>query len=144
MVKIIYAMSRRLRDIGADLDNRGRSLIDHLVKLFLFPTSKDVNHWKQEIYNLIHSISSIKGNHKIPSANFIFDNIYGKYNINYTNNSINAILDDYGEPEFDFSYDEIHDFISDYVRWLSIELNQREVVSRKLVYAKLDSMIERR
>lgn len=141
---IIYAMSRRLRDIGADLDSKGQKLIDHLIKLYLYPNSKDVNHWKQEVYNFIHCVDSIKGKHKTPSASFIYDNIYGKYNINYTNNSINATLDDYGDPEFDFDYNDIHQFISEYVEWLSVELNQKEVLSRKSIYTKLDLMMESR
>lgn len=141
---IIYAMSRRLRNIGADLDSKGQRVIDHLIKLYLYPDSKYVNHWKQEVYNFIHSVDSIKGKHKTPSDTFIYDNIYGKYNINYTNNSINAILDDYGDPDFDFDFDDIHQFISNYVKWLSVELNQKEVISRKSIYSELDSLMESR
>lgn len=135
MTKVIYAMSRRLRDIGDDLDNIGKPLILHLVKVVLYSDHASLNHWIDEIYGFLHTIDTYKGRNKAPSSKFIFDNLYAKNNSKYLDRWINVVKEDYGNS--DVSNYEVRKFVENYLTWISDELSTHLAVSKSAVRHKL-------
>lgn len=137
----IYSMSRKLKDIGADLDNKAQNMILHLIKIILYPYHGAQNHWFQEIYASLNKVDLVKGKNRTPKADFIYNNLLRGHSY-YINSYIKAIIKDYSEPEFEISYDDILFYIQEYCRWISAELSENGVVSRTDVYEHLSDIVE--
>ena len=137
----IYSMSRKLKDIGADLDSKARTLILHLIKIVLYPYHKAQNHWFQEIYSAINDIDYIKGNNILPKSDFIYRNITTNH-LNKLNRYIDIILKDYGNIDCSITNEDIRFYIQEYCRWLSTILSEDGVVSRTDVYQHLTDIVE--
>lgn len=136
---IVYAMSRKLRDIGDDLDNKGKPLIRHLIKIALYPDHTSLNHWIDEIYSFLNQIDTYKGKNKAPSSDFIYNNLYSKGNYRYLYKWIKVIKQDYGDS--DVSDYQVEQFVQNYIIWLSEELSDNLVVSKSSIRHKLMELI---
>lgn len=137
----IYSMSRKLKDTGADLDSKARTLILHLIKIVLYPYHKAQNHWFQEIYSAINDIDFIKGSNKLPKSEFIYHNITINH-LSKFNKYIDIILKDYGDSDCTISNDDILFYVQEYCRWLSAELSENGVISKTDVYEHLSDIVE--
>lgn len=137
----IYAFSKKLKDIAADLDEKSEQIIIHLIKLYLYPENDSVLHWRQEVYNFLYTIPSIKGKNKLPSADFIFKNTWetGKQ---WLSSYINHVIGEYGYPDSDTDYSpqEISNVCEAYFTWLSEMLSTNKIISRQDVYAELSAL----
>ena len=58
-----------------NLDN----LIKHLIKLIIFDSPNNNNHWKQEVYALFNNIPKQNKNNKFPSSQYIYNTIWNYY-----------------------------------------------------------------
>ena len=136
----IFAMALPKKEVAARLDEVTRPLTQHLIKIMLWPGSRDAAHWRQEIYNFLHNVSKIKGTNKFPSANFIYKHTIGS-NTDLISVWHDHIVDDYiaqhGSSRWGF--DEYA--IQDYFRWLAGRLSEVGEVSRREVYAAIDEYL---
>lgn len=137
----IYAMSRKLKDIGADLNSKAQNMILHLIKVILYPHHTSQNHWFQEIYASLNKVDLVKGKNRTPKSEFIYNNLIKGHSY-YINSYIRAIIKDYGESEFEISYDDILFYVQEYCRWLSLELSQNGFVSRTDAYNHLNDVVK--
>ena len=136
----VFSISTTRRDIAAKLEETTRQLVKHLIKLYLYPDYKDVQHWRQEVYSFLHSISKIKGRNKLPSSRFILANTI-QSNLELIAVWYYNILDDYGTPSNSkCSETELTRKVSNYYRWLADILSAQGEVSRKSIYNKLSEL----
>jgi hypothetical protein len=131
----ILAMSGKRSDIACSIESMTCEVIMHLMKIYLYPNSRDVNKWKGEVYNFFYSIPKFKHNNKFPSADFIFNNTYDK-NTDCLQIWWEDVQEEYGEVE-DADFVDFCLIAKEYYRWLSDILSERGRVTRPKVYDKL-------
>lgn len=133
----IFSMSQSRKDVAAELEQLTRPLVQHLIKLWLYPSSPSANHWKQEVYNLLHNVSRLRGTNKFPTSSFIMKNT-----IDVNSSSIpiwvEIIQDDYDKVECSIS--ELVIAVKEYYAWLAKKLSQQGEVSRTAIYNKLSEL----
>ena len=117
-------------------------LTEHLIKLYLFPYI-DKNHWRKEVWNLLHLVPKLKSSKKFPSNQMIRD-IIGAYD-DMTTELANLIIEEYTEEYPDLKpcrtdYNELAAIVNNYLDWISDVLSTKGVVTSSEVYAKLDEL----
>ena len=141
MKRYVYAMSTTKSDVKRRLQDIGGELTEHLVKLILYPKAPCSNHWMSEIWAFLYWVPKLKQNNKLPSADFIFDNI--SICLDQVEGFVRIAIMDY--PEFEVSgqsdISSIEIKVRDYFMWISSELAHSGVVSKTSVYNKLESLI---
>lgn len=138
----IFAISLPKREIASRLEVTTRQLIFHLIKLYLYPDSIYTNHWNNDVYNTLHSVSTIKRSHKLPSKKFILDNTIG-LNKRFIPSLIKVIEDDYTDQNgesIEYTLDEIESAMYMYFDWISSVLSRDGYLSRKSVYETLKEL----
>lgn len=136
-MKIIYAMSKSQKDIAADIEEGCDELIEHLIKLWFFPDSQDRHHWRREVAEKLHRISSFKGSHKLPSKQFILEHsikVHNQYMLQY----IKDIKRYYGKSENSASTVVMEHQIRKYFDWIAGELSRRPHVPFPEIYETLE------
>ena len=139
----IFSMSMSRKDLASRLEETTIPLIEHLIKLYIYPNlSEYVSHWRQEVYEFLHSVSRIKGKNTFPSAKFILKNTLD-INIDMIQILYEDVVDDYssehGTPS-SISITTLISRIKEYYEWLSTTLSDRGRVSRSAVYQKLEEL----
>lgn len=133
-----FAYSRS--KVAEKLDAPMMEVCLHLIKLWRYPNSENVDHWKQEVYNLFHRTYTLKSNNKYPKAKFIFDSTYVK-NKDKLRDWSDLIAEDYGPAQYiertNYSWDTA---IYNYFDWLSNYLSEHGVVLQNTLYAKLKEL----
>lgn len=134
----IRAMSDKKEVIYRRISDPSDKIIEHIVKLLLYPDSQYCNHWKQEIYSFLNRIPTLKNNGKYPKADWIYRalTIY--------NDQIDVIVSDVKEEYSslhakDISIQEITYSIEEYQKWLANELSSKGRVKSQEVYQALDN-----
>lgn len=133
------------REIKANLHLITRQLVRRLIKLANYPTSKYVTHWSNEVYLLLHNMSTTRFNN-MPSVGFIMEHTYG-YAKSFIESWDCNILADYAHlgpsgvsatSRYDKTF-ELNDRIYNYLFWLAYALNKDGEVSKETceLYIKL-------
>ena len=68
MIDFIFAFSRSRTDVFSKLADNSENVIDHLIKVFLWPDVQEQSKWKSEIWNFIKSVPKLKSSNRFPSA----------------------------------------------------------------------------
>ena len=135
-----YAMSKK--DLKNVLDDIGYNIIEHIVKLYFYRNKGAIRHWRREIFSFLPRVSVLKHNHKLPSSDFLYENLY-----HVNSNKIGRIVlsvaqwyvDEYGDSDDD-SISDVTDIISGYLKWLSENLSRTGDVTPNEVYNQLDAL----
>ena len=140
MEKYVYAMSKSRSELGDYFEERTRPLIEHLVKLFLYPSHRSVKHWRREVANLLNSTDTLKGSHKLPSAEFILKNSY-KVHEKFIHRYIEQIIYDYGEPDYDSAenYMDVKSAVKNYFVWVANKLSNSSIITYPEIYSYLEN-----
>ena len=137
----IFGFANRKSDIAAMIEENTRELIQHLIKLWVFPDAKDCNHWKQEVYNFLYRVPRLKRSNKFPSKKFILNNtiVVNKDNIAAL---LRIVITDYKNQyeQKKSEYSTMEERILLYFDWLAEELSINGKVARNDVYAKLSEL----
>jgi len=135
----ILGMANELKEIRRQLDGKSQAVIGHLVKLCLYPNNGLKNHWRTEVWAILHRVPKYTKTNKPPKAQFIFNSTWG-INHDTIDGDIELTIDEYGEPEISVEFDAIYSRLSDYFSWIANELSDRMIILKKDVYAKLDEL----
>lgn len=139
MKRYIRGMASSRKDVAANLEQGVDVLIMHLIKLRLLPDAQEVPHWRKEVAEKLHRTDLLKGSHKIPSAQFIFDNTY-KCNAGFIPHLIDVVIDDYLDSIATVDYESLQDDIKEYFNWISQELSMHRIISYKAIQTKLEEL----
>jgi len=147
----------------ADIRNYTKTIHKHLIKLILFETSRDMDHWKDEINNHLIEISKpkIKNNIKITSKKYfeiLFENPIDPkepYHDSYLWITIRELL--YGK-QYASEYskyrdshkskvnteliDLIYDNIKSFMKTISLHMSKRDLTN-EIIKTELDKYIEK-
>lgn len=140
-----YAMTRR--DIESKLTSDSIEMRKHIIKLYLYPNHRAVNHWKGEVFDFVNNVGSLKGSHKYPKQSFIYEYLYKEVE-DVLHRQIEQVWqkceEDYGisiVPHDDNHIYIIKEIIKNYCMWLSEQLSNYGIVYPKDVYKKLDDLL---
>ena len=128
----ILGHSKKLSDIGAEIEESTQLIVQHLAKLYLFPESRDVDHWREEVATFLNSVPLRKGKNKLPSAQFIYKNTF-EANEAYIAQYYNVVCMDYvcDDNPVTLQPRSINDFVNKvklYYVWLSNNLSRFRVL----------------
>lgn len=139
MKKYVYAMSIKRSDLGDWIDNHTFQVMVALAQLYLFPTGNRV-HWRKEVWEKFSRMYRLKHSNKLPSADFILQNSWGR-NKHNVNNALNYAIDkeDSYTPK-SYTYDEFYQIVEDYFMWLASQLSQNETLRLSDVKEELNSL----
>lgn len=130
----------RQRDIHRYLVSRSDIVIEYLMKIFLYPESEKLSHWKLEVAVALNRIYKLKDTNKYPTKIWILLNSWNVIE-DTIRDSIPVIMEDYGESEhadLNIIYDKIHS----YFKWISEELSKTGRVSNTRIYSKIEELLE--
>lgn len=137
----IFGFANRKSDIAAMIEENTRELIQHLIKLWVFPDAKGCNHWKQEVYNFLYRVPRLKRSNKFPSKKFILNNtiVVNKDNISAL---LRIVITDYKNQyeQKKSEYSTMEEHILLYFDWLAEELSINGKVARNDVYSELSKL----
>lgn len=136
MKRYVYAMSKSKSELGDFFESRTEVIIEHLIKLYLYPRSRDVEHWRREVANHSSQSFTLKGSHKLPSASFILKNtiqVHRRFIPNY----IKCILEEYGSSRYS-NDDTLVNRIEQYFNWMADQLSTNIKIPYSEIYAELE------
>lgn len=139
----ILGFSYSRSKIAEDLEDNVQPIMTHLIKLWRYPNSDSVSHWRQEIYNFLNRTRRLKGSNKYPSANFIMKNTYdvNKSDISKWLNGVSRVYDGKFEPtSIRNDADLMNERIKEYFKWLADVLSVDGYVFPEDVYSKLKEL----
>lgn len=70
-------------------------LTDHLIKLYVFPNTDYVLHWRKEVWNFLNKVPRLKATNKFPSFEWMFE-ILSSY-LDMTDQIMWQIVDEYAQ-----------------------------------------------
>lgn len=127
--------------IGMRLSHKSEQVMDHLIKIFMFPNHESAEHWKGEIHGFLSRTDKLKHNKKFPSAKFIFQNTWEICGDTVLE-AIPAFEYDYGSKTAN-SYSEIESAVRDYFIWMSKELSNTGRLTKLGIKQEIDSIIKK-
>lgn len=135
----IYIKSFALtkREIRSDLRAAADVVIEHLIKIFLYPSLQEQNHWKQEIAASFKKVPRLKNSNKFPDASFIVDSSWMVWEDQF-DRFVEVIKEEMKEVPKSVNNDILYDAVDEYFRWLSKELSKYGIVRNDEIYQKLD------
>lgn len=139
MIDQIFAFSRSRVDVFSKLADNSENVIDHLIKVFLWPDVREQYHWKQEIWNFIRSVPKLKSSNKFPSYKQIKNAIWDSYE-DVIYDHIELWIDEIKETPIPFDYEDVYHAIEEYMSWLADVLSEKGVVRSSQVYSKIEEL----
>ena len=146
MIKILKEyqlneMAAGRKDVAADLEEHTMPTMSAICQVYLFPGTQYDNHWRNEVWEKLHSVKVFRGTHKLPSAEFIYKNTFGTDKI-YIKQVVQYTIDKEYEltPREDIDYDFLEDVTDKYFQWLAAVLSKDRVVGLQDVRLKLKEL----
>lgn len=140
MKRMILGMSMKRKELGDYIDNHTWQVMVALAQLYLFPNGNRV-HWRKEVWEKFSKIYPLKKSNRLPDANFIFENSWGR-NKDQISNAMRYATDKEDEytPQAHATVDEFYFIVQDYFRWLADKLSKDPILLLADVKAELDSL----
>lgn len=137
MYRIIYAFSKTTKEVMSKLADRGEVVVDHLIKVFLWPNSQEYNHWKQEVWSNLNRVSKLKTTNRFPTSSQIYNAIWDAVG-DMIPELAKLWIDEIDESPIAFDFKNLEYAIHDYLIYLSKELSTNGIITSNKVYSKLD------
>lgn len=143
MKRYIVCQSEKLNKVRNRLDNNAPTCITHLAKLWLFPNSSNINHWRHEVWNCYKDVPKLKRDNKPPKAQEIYKWIWLD-NKDYFDSYMGLAEDEEYKliPNSNRLEDvkRLYENMENYFVWLSEILSYNRVVRSNTVYNKLKEL----
>lgn len=128
------------KDLGDWIDNHTWQVMVALAQLYLFPQGNRV-HWRKEVWEKFSKMYTLKKTGKLPDADFIFENSWGR-NKNEVRNALQYAKDKESgyRARSRVTFDEFYQIVQDYFLWLADNLSQNSTLVLQDVKDELDSL----
>lgn len=140
---IVQAMARNRKDVDNILTSyKTRELIEHLIRLAVFDSPDNKNHWRTEVYSLLNAVPLMKHNKRPPDKKFMFNAIWSYYGDNLVNLTKSVFKQEPNEKvkQAQNTATDIEIKVKAYIDWLTTELSKTASVDKNDVYAELDAL----
>lgn len=134
-------MAAGRKDVAADLEEHTMPTMTAICQVYLFPGTPYDNHWRNEVWEKLHSVKVFRGTHRLPSAEFIYKNTFDT-DKQYIKQVVQYTIDKEYElkPRENIDYDFLEDIMDKYFQWLSDILSRDRVVGLQDVRLKLKEL----
>lgn len=124
--------------------NDVEEMIEHLIRVIIFDSPRNVNHWKTEVYSKFHGLPLMKHNKRPPDRKFIFDTIWNYFGdrLKY---SIDCVIRKEPKEKLKNKSDnvlanEVYTKVLNYIEWLAKKLSEKAIVTNQEVYNELEDL----
>ena len=115
------------------------SNLTHLIKLYLFPNSTNVNHWRQEVWSSLSRMPKLASTKKLPDKKLIYSCVSGF--VDEIPELVDYMKNNYSDEVVErFDIDELTEKVENYLHWISEKLSVSVVVLPDDVYSKLKEL----
>ena len=137
MKRYIRSFAVTKREVQADLRAAARVIIEHLIKIFLYPDAQENNHWKREVAAALNAVPKMKNSNKLPKAKFILDSSWMAWeDIFYR--KVEVVKEDMIEDPINVDVDILYGAIDEYFNWISNELSRFGLISYTSIYHEIE------
>ena len=140
-------MADKLTVIKQDLRSCSKNLRVHLILIYLFRDDINVNHWLNEVFGSCHDVSKCKHNNKYPKPEFIYESLWRYWEDTFDDNILSEIdyvlVKENLDVEVSFNFDNLHNFLNDYFKWLSEQLSRNGNVRLSEVKSYVKELLSR-
>ena len=138
----IRAMSESQSKIYDHLTSVSRPILQHLIKLLIFPQNPNESHWKREVMSFLYDVDKLKGKNRWPSSKFIFKALTTHLD------NIQAHVDYVKDTESEYDPVELPtniliSAVSEYFQWIADKLSTYGGVRAADIYNKIDEIIRK-
>ena len=133
----VRSFAENKKDLHSYLSNRADVVIEHLIKIFLYPNAQEYNHWKQEVAAVLKKVPKLKNSNKLPSASFIVDSSWMVWEDQF-DRFVEVVKEEMKELSENINNDTLYDAIDEYFEWLSKELSKYGSVVSDNIYHEID------
>lgn len=139
MKRYILAMAFDRQSLINKLYDSSSNLTDHLIKLYLFPNSTNVNHWRQEVWSSLSRMPKLASTKKLPDKKLIYSCVSGF--VDEIPELVDYMKNNYSDEVVErFDIDELTEKVENYLHWISEKLSVSVVVLPDDVYSKLKEL----
>lgn len=132
-----FADSRN--QIKTELRSVTKIVMNHLIKVFLYPNVQEQNHWKREIAQSLNDIAKQKGKNRFPTAKFLLQNTWEIYK-DTLSTRLPVIIESIEETPINYDINNVYKAIHDYFNWLCDELSKTGIVRYNIIYSKIEEL----
>ncbi len=134
------------RDIETDVRQSTGRINEHLLKCLLIQdTTHNLNHWSDEVYELLSDVPKMKGNNKLPSEKMLYNCTIGYFG-DFLYERLDGYIEDISEQEHtDIVYSNkqiIYDCIMSYYKWLIPILSHEGSVKQEEIKSEINKLIQ--
>ena len=133
----VRSFAETKKDMHRYLADRADVIIEHLIKIFLYPDVQECNHWKQEVAAVLKKVPKLKNSNEFPSAAFIVDNSWMVWEDQFDRSVEVTKLEMKEQPE-NIDNDTLYDAVNEYFHWLSKEISKYGSVVSNNIYNEID------
>lgn len=123
--------------IKSDLRGATKVVMNHLIKIWLYPNVQEQNHWKKEVAQSLNDVPKLKGKNRYPNYKFLMDNTWKIYEDGLYDR-IQVIVDSIAETPIQFDIDDIYSAVHRYFQWICEELSNRGIVKYSEIYNQIE------
>lgn len=139
MKRKIYAMAASRKDAMRQIQDVSLPLIEHLIKLYMFPNAGYKTHWSKEVRNFFNSAPKLKGSNKLLSYKNIRDAI-ALYE-DQIDHLMKSVFTEYRQFEVERNdVAEAERMIGDYLDWACEQVAAHIVFNSFGVMSKLEEI----
>lgn len=139
----IRAQARSQSDVLAKLEENTKKCMEHLAKLWIFPNSNSIKHWKHEVWSYYDGVTRVKPRNRLVSAKKILDNTW-----NLHSHQVKSMVERAIENESNLIPDELRlqqldilqDKMEDYFIWIANTLSKQDDIPPSMAYDKLNEL----
>jgi hypothetical protein len=129
-------MSSTKANIADMLDESAFIISTDIMKLYMYPASKDVPTWREEIWTTLSRVPRCRYTNKFPSSDFIYKHTM-RSNRPYMDAWWHLVCEDYTRNWMSDFCECRDNIIDEYFKWISKELPKCGAVSKTMVVDKL-------
>lgn len=114
-------------------------VMNHLIKVWLYPEVQEQNHWKKEIAQALNDIPKVKGKNKYPDYRFLIQNTWNVYE-DSLEDRVDVIISSMKEDPTPFDFENIYRAMSDYFDWICFRLSEKGIVRYSDIYDEIEEI----
>lgn len=117
--------------------------IEHLVKLAIFDSPQNANHWREEVYTSCLQIFKLKEDKKFPNYKHIFNIIWEDHYSDILDDIIDTVIKSESELKFKSNFMVNEDAITpieSYIMWLAKQFSTKRKISKQDCFNKLEEL----
>ena len=139
MKRYVYAMAITKKAAISNIQSISLPLIEHLLKIYMFPNSDYRVHWSKEVTAFLNRVPRLKSNNKLIGYKVVREAV-SVYE-DQIDSIIKTLLKEYRDLDSERSNPiEAQQYVSEYLDWICTQVCEGESISSYDVMDKLEEI----